>query len=416
MSTQKKRPVVLTLENLEDRWVPATIQFSNGTLSISNISSVSPAALTVVTPHLKPNSFSVTDGSGSTSTYTNVSSLVIDTGNGKHSVFVNTGGEGYTGTLLIKAHNGNDSITVRGGHTDPTLGQTTIQTGTGNDTVTVAPSTEILGNLTLANSSGSELLMLTVNSIRGNLSISNAASIFLNSLRVAGNTSISSPTLAQSYLNIFAGTFSQNLTVLGGSGSDTVDFLGTPTVNGNTSINLGAGNDSVGITSGTYGGNLGVNTHAGNDRIVFSGATVNGTASFQLGDGNDTVNLAGTMNGDLLVTEGSGNDSVTITSALSGNLTLNLGAGNDTVGVSNPPPGVFFLNAGNGNSSITLGHAGANGLWNINFQFGSGNDTLTLGAAGSTGTLIGSIFSLNSGGNTFLTNNWTIGPPWSSNF
>src|SRR5262249_36977721 len=65
-------------------------------------------------------------------TYAAVGSLNITGGNGADTVTVNLNGNTFTGSLLAITGNGNDSVTVQGA--GGILGNTTINTGAGNDT------------------------------------------------------------------------------------------------------------------------------------------------------------------------------------------------------------------------------------------------------------------------------------------
>ena len=76
------------LEVLEDRWVPATISYYNGLLSITGQTN-----LLAITQTATPNTFTVKDGTtGSTTTYSDVSNILASTpNNGGSTVNVNLG-------------------------------------------------------------------------------------------------------------------------------------------------------------------------------------------------------------------------------------------------------------------------------------------------------------------------------------
>jgi hypothetical protein len=392
------------LEALEQRWLPSTNTFVNGTLSIRN--PVHDLTLT----QTAANTFAVADSGvrSAAPSFTHVSNIVIDSGNGTHNTTIKLNGFTYTGSLTINQHNGNDSVVLGGGSI---LGNTSILTATGNDTVTL-DGTNFGGNVTLANPSGVESVLLAPLapvSVGASLSITGAASVqqVAKQLTVGGST-----TIHNLYTNGLK-TPSISSVALGGAGgavwfttrSLTISFLTGPdkltlqntTVNGNTTITLASGNvlnnDAFSVSGSTFNGSF-TFTAVGSDSVTLdSSTTINGPASFNAGPGNDSLTLAATVNGTLSVT---------------------VGDGNDTIVVSSAPSGTLFLNAGNGSDSVTLGGAGANGSWTVTFVFGTGTDTLTLN--GTSGSISGSIVSQNPGGNVFHQGTWIIVQPWSSSF
>ncbi len=451
MNLRDKRRVFLAVEQLEDRWVPARIAYANGVLAITNLTSVTPAALTIQQSATTPNTFSVTDGTGtSTFTFSGVSTIVVDAGNAAHTVLMNTNGSIYTGNFVLNAHNGNDSISITNSTgTGGILGNTTVVTGTGNDSVTIGgagTSMTFGGNITLANSSGTESVTIGgtagTTTVLGQLSITDARNILLNAnlVRVGGGVAIQDAGIGNSSITLTAGAgagtrIDRFLIISGGSAADSTTINGgILTVNGNTIITMGQGNDTFTLSAtSTFNGNFLFNSGAGNDlvNVTPNGGTTttfNGNVSFNLGsNGSDSLTLdtATVINGSLGVIVGNGNDSLQLGSTVFGNVALLLGNGNDTVNLSptvgNAPTGVVSIFAGNGSSSITLGTNGAaafQGAWNVQFNFGTGTDTVTLATSAATppGTITGSIFSLNPNGNVFNQNGWIIVPHWSSTF
>jgi hypothetical protein len=432
MIWSKKRRALLALEELETRWVPATLHFVNGTLSITNLVSTGAPGLQIIQSPATANTFTVTDGAGASSlTFTGVSNILVDAGNAQRDVTFESSGKFYTGNLTINAHNGNDSITLNNTSTTTggIQGNTLIITGTGTDTVAIGPNTSnnlnFGGNLTLANALGVVSVSLAGNentTVGGNLTITSAATVAQGGgvLTVLGSTSIQDAALPSSKILLGAVFNTRNLYIAGGQGADSVTVL-IAAVNGTTAISLGQGNDTCQIEGSLFNGPFRFTSGAGSDSVLVFGDAINGATSFNLGGGNDTLNL-GTVgvfdvNGDLSIQEGSGNDSIAVGAGatLFGNLTMSLGNGNDTVVVNAPaaPTGLFSLNAGNGNSSISLAPGSAT-FFSIAFNFGTGTDTLTLG--GTASSITGSLLSQNPGGNVFNQDAWTIIPPWTSTF
>ncbi len=435
MELLKKRRALLALEQLETRWVPATLHFVNGTLSITNLVSTGAPGLQILQSPTTANTFTVTDGaSASTFTFSGVSNILVDAGNAQRNVTFDTLGRVYTGNLTINAHNGNDSITLN--NSSPTTGaiqgNTLIATGTGNDTVNIGPTTvgtnlNFGGNLTLTNSSGVASVTLGGNenvNIGGNLTVTSVANFMQGGgeLTVGNTISIQDGALPSSNIVVGSVFTTRNLFITGGQGSDTLSVL-VGNVNGTTAISLGQGNATAQILGSNFNGLFSFTSGAGSDSVQFFGDAVNGDAGFNLGGGNDTLTIgtvaAGTtfINGNLSIREGSGNDSITLnpTFSLFGNLSMSLGNGNDTVMVNTAaaPTGIFSLSAGNGSSSISLAPGSATS-YSIAFSFGTGTDTVTLG--GTASTITGSLLSLNPNGNLFNQDSWIIVPPWTSNF
>ncbi len=380
MNVRDKRRVFLALEQLEQRWLPSTNHFVNGVLSIS-----APLGSLTLT-QTASNTFTVVDsGAGASSpSYSGVSNILIDSGNGTHNTTINLGSGGvaftYAGSLTINQHNGNDAVTINGtdpinvGGTGSILGNTTILTGTGNDTVALGPTnTNNLtfgGNLTLVNSSGVESVSLAGNEnivVGGNLTVTSAATIVQGGglLNVGGTATFQDGALASgTSLLLQPGFSAKNLYVTGGQGADSVNLTAIG-VNGTTAISLGQGNDTTQITGNTFNGSFSYTSGADADSVLVYGTAFNGTTRFNLGGGNDTLNLGNTptttsfVNGNLSITHGSGNASITVGAEItvSGNLSIQQGNGNDTIAVVNSPFGTFSLSTGNGNDSVTLGSA-----------------------------------------------------------
>ncbi len=430
MDTREKQQAILALEELENRWVPASISFYGGNLNVTNIVS---NQLTVMQDGTTANKFSVQDGAGSKFTFQGVSNITINDV-GPHNVTVDTNGNNYTGNLIVNVQNGSDTVgIVNSTGTGAILGNVTLTTKFGSDTVSLG--TNFFGSLTLANSNAISSLTVGSPTIKGALSITGIPSVTITSAVTAikGGLSIQDGGISSSTITIQggsgAGTMIGNyLNITGGSLADSLTIgSGNITVNGNTSLTLGQGSDtfSLSSTGSVFNGSFSFTSGAGADTVTKAGGnTFNGSVGFNLGNGTDTLTLGtdAAVNGNLSITEGNGNALITVnTAVVNGNLIMSLGQGSDTVSVANSPSGglgTFFLTALNGNNSVTINPAAAGTSWNINFNFGTGANTVTLSGS-ALGTVMGSISAPFGGpyGDVFNQNGWTLGSPWSmSNF
>src|SRR5262249_45146175 len=104
---RKRSRVPLFVEPLEDRCVPATVQYVNGSLQIN-----AQVNTTLTLTQVANNTFRVQDGSLSL-TYTAVSSISVTGTTRNDNEVVNFGTFTYAGTLLINTGNGNDTIDLR---------------------------------------------------------------------------------------------------------------------------------------------------------------------------------------------------------------------------------------------------------------------------------------------------------------
>jgi hypothetical protein len=386
----------LELETLENRWLPASVTFVSGYLIIQPSSGE--AALNLTVTQSSPNHFTVKDGASTLGTFGPVSNIDITGGNGADSITVNLNALTYTGNIQsINTGNGNDSVSITGG--GAILGSTNIQTGAGNDSVSLASTTPTTfgGPVQLTDTLGINTATVggAGSTFGGDVTIQGYQNTTLGagSDSFNGNVTIQNNFLAgNDSITINVAVIQKSLNVSTGAGSDLVTVT-KATVNGSTQFNLGEGNDTFTATGGanvSFNGNFSFNDGSGNDSVsVTAGATFGGmTTRFTLGDGTDTVNMTGAATsvfGDLAVTLGSGNDSVTVDATVFGGMRWNLGNGNDTVTIGNAPGSTLFWNSGNGNDSVTFGDAtnSAGETWTVNMRFGTGNDTLTLAGNGT---------------------------------
>jgi hypothetical protein len=297
------RRVRLALEQLEERLVPSTNQFANGVLSLT-----APLGDLTVTQTAN-NTFQVADSlSSSSPTFSAVSNILIDSGDGTHNFALALGGNIYNGNLVINLHNGSDSVMINNGSM---RGNTTIATRTGNDTVCLGNTGNLSvgGSMQLTNSSGAASLALAGGgnvSIAGKLSVTAVATVTQGaySLTVGGPTTFQdAPLWGSSSVKLGGAAFvTAGLSIVGGPVADSVSLSST-TVNGPTAITLGAGQDTFNVTgTNTFNGNFSFVSGPGSDWVYLSaGTTINGSASLSTGTGplGDTLTIAATVNGPL---------------------------------------------------------------------------------------------------------------------
>ncbi|WP_228035845.1 calcium-binding protein [Oculatella sp. LEGE 06141] len=201
-------------------------------------------------------------------------------------------------TLLTGA--GSDVFTIQSTY----KGQTTVNTGEGNDTVNVE-------------------------------AIAGATSIDLN----AGDDTVNVGSLQQ-HLNGIAA----QLTVKGSSGEDTLNIVDT-----------GSTTDSSGILTDTQINGLGMK-----GQINYSAFE---SLDMQLGSGSDALIIENTHQGQISLNTAAGNDTISVY-AISGETTIKTGAGNDLIKVGNQNHQIKEINApllvkgGLGNDSLVLNNAG----------------------------------------------------------
>jgi hypothetical protein len=421
---KRNKRTFLELEKLEDRWVPANVQFVSGYLIISP--SPGEAALKLTLKQTAANTFSVTDQGKSLGTFGPVGNLLITGGNGADSVTIDVNGKGYTGNIFANTGNGNDTIDVTNtsGTAGSVGGNITLLPGLGDDSVSISSASagvlhiggtvqniDMAGNdsFTFGNGSasttvGGDLSILGTNNIQidqgsndlvgGNINVNQAAHgghLFLEQGLVSGTESI---TIGRNF-NISSNQLSADVFLRGmslggnlnvqlgnGVGPDVAfgqlgNFLGLSSspstvtvINGNFNYTSGSGNDSLDLGSGVINGNVGITVGDGNVNISLETFTtptiIGGNLTINAGNGND---LIGPLAGD------GGNQAL-----INGNVFINLGNGTDTTSFAagGSVGGMIFYHSGNGNDSVML--AGAQ-TYNVFVLFGNGDDTFTLNNA-----------------------------------
>jgi hypothetical protein len=413
MKSEIRRP--LSVEALEDRWVPATIQFDGSNLSVSNLFLDGGASKIQVLQQAN-DSFEVLDGNNNNGSYDVTGNITILGNNAKDTVIVNVNNTvGLLGNLSIDAGNANGNITIDGNQAGAFIaGNSNISLGSNASQVT-------LGGTTGFTNKGS----LTVTA-RGNgdnsITIGGAA----NSTIVLGNTQIIGfpvVTLGGTQGDLFAGNVGignfqdQNASAIqlkAGAqirGNFTEQASNAPTsvqVNGSVlgfaTVALGNGTNSVTLAGGGAPvtlGNLTITGGNGNTTFTPSGGsavTVLNNVSVNWGNGNNVVGSSAgfTVNGSLSVVNGNGSLNAA-TDAFQGqdfgNLSVNSGNGNNQVTLDGTNGavvgGVFNYNGGNGGNSVTIDNASPN-VVDLNGHVGNDPaNLLTIGAGTTPGTITG---------------------------
>jgi hypothetical protein len=401
MNQREKRRALLALEQLENRWVPASVTFFNGNLVIGPSSGELAMNLTVTQTGVA-NTFSVTDNGKTLGTYTAVGNIFVTGTNGSDSVTLNLGTTAYSGNFTANTGNGDDTVDVEsGGAAGAILGNTLISQGLGNDQVFLnflsSSSARFGGNITVVGTGAGNKVVIFGNgaaatTVGSNLTITGDSTVILPGGPIPnviqGSLAVNDGVLGIPVKVVVAGvTINKNLTISTGQGNSTVS-LGMDTVGGNAAITMGAGNDLVNVDDNVIGGNLSISATTGNDTIALNGPqTIGGNLSIGLGNGTDTIGIDSTttVGGDMHITLGNGNDGILDDATVNGNAFFSIGAGNDTVTIGNAPAGILSWSSGNGNDSVTLGDGttAPGEVWNVFMRLGTGNDTLTLGPGGT---------------------------------
>jgi hypothetical protein len=421
------------LENLEDRWVPATIRFDGSNLYVSNPLIAAGASAVTVTQQTN-GSFQVKDNGNNDGFYTVTGNLTVLGNNAHDTVAVEvTPSVGLLGNLRVAAGNGASTITVDGTAADGLIaGNASLSLGNGGGGVAVGATSLTGGTGTGVQLRGSLTVSTTGDQLNTvvQLGNANAASTFAGDVSVFGANSVG---FSAGAADTFGGnvtvadtqnegplTFIQpiadlvtvggSVTIIGGNGANLVQ-TGQLTVGGNFIANLGSGANQLNVPDSvfpdprttTIDGNFIFtgNTGAGFSGISPGGAVVEGNEVFNFGNGDEFADLSNTgaqtvVGGNLIVNGGNGNISFfafgePIEAQIGGDAIFNLGNGNNSFGFDalSSIGGTLNVNSGNGNSSVSL--AGAQ-TYNVAMNFGSGANTLTLNNAAAvlTGVVSGS--------------------------
>jgi hypothetical protein len=336
--------------------------------------------------------------------YTVGGTIFITGSNAKDNITVNLNGNSYTGNLFVSSGNGNDSISVVGSGAGSSIGgNVTLLHGTGNASV----------NLNTTNAP------LTVG---GSVLADNTALNSFSTFQLGNGTGVTNVGGAVT-LDSFSDNGATPAVQIGAGQHDNISGALTVTsmTNNNVTVNLGAVVSLNSEDQGVTVGGLTVQAGSGNDSVNFRGAsandfnngvasgvgtTINGDTNVNFGGGNDYFNVVGSrfeniggqetqFNGNVTYDAGNGNDSINLAAppagsglfmTIAGNLNINLGSGQNDFGdeatagggnggldfVGAQIEGNLNLLSGNGNNTMDFFGAQVNGM--ENFTFGNGND------------------------------------------
>jgi hypothetical protein len=396
------------LEHLEERATPASVQVAAGNLIVRD--PVGPLAVI----HLGGGAFQVADNASNV-VVGGVGTSVNIIGSNKADTVIFNANNPFGGRLLINTAGGNDTILALG----TVGGNAVLLTGAGNDTI-VANNLKVGGNLTVVDNSGKNSYSINGNNVVGGFFSARGFSEFnLNASKLTvGRDLVVSAPLVGPGLAFNAGPASElfvgkNWSVLGYSKADQVNVLGTVNVNGNTTLNLGGGNNSIEINTvgdSTLAGNFRVQSGFGDDIVVLDGLlTIGGIGSVFLGDGANLLSLgafgAVEANGNWSINVGNGTGNTLVFdvgATFYGTVNLTVGNGDANLALFNTAPaGLLTFRGGNGSGNVLALNAGDVA---INARFGNGLDPASniLDLSGGLATLTGVVQGSNFAGANLL--------------
>jgi len=441
----QRRPY-LEVERLDERTVPATISFVNGTVTVGGTIT---GAITIADQG--SGEFEVEQGAANEGIFQVTNGVTVNLGNHAEPVTLTMKSGTLVGNFIVNAGNQATAVTVGGtaGDTGTIVGGVTVNGGYGTkfNLMTTVGTVNVLGSVTAYGDFGDNNSVTvgdgTAFSIGGNLNVHAFAVVTVNSgTTVRNNVVIDMQETATSFATAYSTTsvtFNTGSKVLGTlTGTDPHDsstFSLNGTVGGIT-LNLGDGSNSATV-NGNINGNLTINavntssntiafssTAPANDLNVIGNVTLNllgdaetysfnnpfsVVASSSIKKSNDfnsnTFTFDGTVTGPVQFTLGSGDNSVTFAVSERGGLIYQGGTGSDTV----------TLNAGDLIPTVTWNGASTDQtltlvdnatVIQLSINGGSGSEDLTLsdtspntinaifdkpGSAGSNSISIGSL-------------------------
>jgi len=413
MKSEIRRP--LSVEVLEDRSVPATIQFDGSNLYVSNLL-LGGAASKIQVLQQANNSFEVLDGNCGNGFYDVTGNITILGNNGKDTIIVNVNNTvGLLGNLSINAGSAVSAITIDGSQTGAFIaGNSNINLGNNSTLVTFGGTTGFTNKgslLVTARGNGDNSITIggaaNPTIILGNTQIIGFPVVALGGTKgdvFAGNVNIGDfqdPNASE--IELHADTQVLGNFTLQASNAPTATFV-DGNVLGNLTVALGNGTNSVTLANGGQPVRLGnVTITAGNGNTTFtpsggSPVTVLNNVSVNWGNGNNVVGTSAgfTVNGNMSVVVGNGSLNAA-TDAFQGqdfgNLSVNAGNGNNQITLDGTNGaivgGTFNYVGGNGGNSVTIDNASANVVV-LNGHVGNDPaNLLTIGAGTTPGTITG---------------------------
>ncbi len=143
--------------------------------------------------------------------------------------------------------------------------------------------------------------------------------------------------------------------------------------------NLGGGDNSLVLATGSIKGSLSYKGGSGSDNLeLAAGTTVGRNVYAMLGDGSNTVKTGAAIAGSLLVSGGVNDDTITILAeaTIGKSVGLSLGNGDNTVSVAGSIEQSLVLKAGDGNDTVAVESTGYVG-GSVLASLGAGDNTLT---------------------------------------
>jgi hypothetical protein len=325
-----------------------------------------------------------------TTTVNNANGVLTITGDGGNNAIV-VSETATAGTYTVKANDLAGTVTAAG------VTSIVVSTGAGNDLVNfvgnAADGTALTGTLSVT---GDDTLTVGIHSnfnVTGAVTVSDTGS---GRLRVA----VAGP-----------GTTLGGATVTGGSGNDSFSIQNGATVNGNLSLDLGDGDNTVNVGAANVGattitGTLGVVGGAGNDVVAVSSAST-GAEMFDLGSGNDTVTVLNTTVSGNFSAVGTGNEAVTLAGdTVSGFVSVNDPTAQSVdVSVNHTSVGTFLGVVGGAGNDTVVVHFSSIGQ-NLGAILGGGNDSVSF----TSDTVAGNVTLTGTGNETYsLTADTVVG-------
>ncbi|MBW4617755.1 MAG: hypothetical protein KME21_32120, partial [Desmonostoc vinosum HA7617-LM4] len=348
---------------------------------VITVGSATPATVNAIAGALTINGGADSDtvtinDSGDTTANTGTLTATTLTGLGTNGISYGT-----VENLNINLGSGADTFTIQATNASTT---TTVNTGAGNDVITVGSATPA-----------------TVNAITGALTINGGADTDTVTINDSGDTANNRGTLTAtaitglSFGSITYGTV-ETLDINLGSGADTFTIQAT-SASTVTTVNAGGGADTLNVESVSSATT--VNADTGNDVITVGSATpatvnaiagaltINGgadTDTVTINDSGDTTANTGTLTATAITGLSPGS----ITYGTVENLNINLGAGADTFTIQfTSVSTVTTVNAGGG--ADTLNVQSVRSATTVNAD--TGNDVINVGSAGTVNEIIGAL-------------------------
>jgi hypothetical protein len=303
--------------------------------------------------------------------------------------------------LFQVTHRSNALLDITATGNGTTLGKTTIKdTGSGDSSVTFINGVKFLSSASLNLGNGAASVAIgsastqpgpTFGSFLSVISGSGDDTVNVVGADVGQNFGLALGT-GNNQISVDSTTVAGNLTV-SDSGTEKFTFHNSSTVDGNMSLNFGGSNPSTVSIGGGGGGNpdavikgfLSVVSGAGNDTISVTGAKLGTDFAYSLGTGTNTVTVKSTtIGGNLSATDaGAETFSLTKSSTVTGNVSLNFipaTSASVTIGAGSPPDvtihGFLSLLAGSGSDTLSMTGAAIGG--NTSMTFGPGSDSVTI--------------------------------------